>query len=229
MQELLHSLKECKKDLRDRNQFDPSQNIERREMPLPVFYVYYKQATAPKVLFTHTKGLKNSLNKNREYMQNGCRVFHLEYNPSGIKQMDRVWTQFIKSGCSELVLGLRFKILVLPAPGQQAPDQITLIWQYMKFNCRFTLVSRIMSHATVTNLNKVVEVMMADSSTPLRKFATLSHKYMDLRTPEDLDVFHTVIPRVVTATHGASMDCLYLAGNHMAMDIAAKIAVCPSA
>jgi hypothetical protein len=68
-------------DLCDGNQFDPSQNIERREMPLSVFNEYYKQATAPKAS-THTKGLKNSLNKKCEYMQNGCRVFHLEYNPS---------------------------------------------------------------------------------------------------------------------------------------------------
>jgi hypothetical protein len=143
--------------------------------------------------------------------------------------MDRVWTQFIESGCSKHVLGLRSKIFVLPAPGQQAPDQIMLIRHYMKFHCRYTPVSRIMSHATITNLDKVVEVMMADSSTPPRKFNTLRHEYMDLRTPEDLEVFHAVIPRVETATHGASVDCLYLAGNHMAKDMAAKIAVCPSA
>jgi hypothetical protein len=58
---------------------------------------------------------------------------HLGYDPSENKQMGRVWSKFIKSGRSELVLGLRSKILVLPAPGQQAPDQITLIWRYMKF------------------------------------------------------------------------------------------------
>jgi hypothetical protein len=52
---------------------------------------------------------------------------------------------------------------------------------------------------------------------------------MDLRTPEDLEVFHAVIPRFATATHGPSVDCLFLAGNHMAKDVAAKIAVCPSA
>ena len=52
-------------------------------------------------------------------MQNGCRVFHLEYDPSKNKQMDHVWTQFIESGRSEHVLGLRSKIFVLPAPGQQ--------------------------------------------------------------------------------------------------------------
>jgi hypothetical protein len=107
-------------------------------------------------LSTHAKGLENSLNKNHEYMPNRCRVFHLDYNPSKNKQMDRVWTQFIKTGCSKLVLGLRSKIFVLPAPGQQAPNQITLIRQYMKFNFRYTSVSRIMSHATVTNLDKAL-------------------------------------------------------------------------
>jgi hypothetical protein len=69
---------------------------------------------------------------------------------------------------------------------------------------------------------------MADSLTPLCRFTSLCHKYMDLRTPEDLEVFHAVIPMVVTATRSPSVDCLYLAGNHMAKDIAAKIAVCPS-
>jgi hypothetical protein len=141
MREILHGLKECKKDLCDGNQFDPSQNIGCCEMQLRLFNGYYKQATAPKAS-THAEGLKNSLNKNRKYMQNGCRVFHLEYNPSKNKQMDRVWTQLIKSGCSELVLGLRSKIFVLPAPGQQAPNQIAPIWQYMKFICRYTLVSQ---------------------------------------------------------------------------------------
>ncbi len=228
MQELLHGHKECKKDLGDGNQFDPSQNIERHEMQLLVFNGYYKQATAPKVSI-HAKGLKNSLNKNHKYMQNGCRVFHMEYNPSENKQMDHVWTQFIESGCSKLVFGLRSMIFVLPAPGQQAPNQITLIRRYIKFNCRYTLAFWIMSHATVTNLKKVVKVMMADLLTPMRKFTTLHHKYMDLCTPEDLEVFHAVVPRVVIATCGPLVGCLYLAGNYMAKNIAAKIAVCPSA
>jgi hypothetical protein len=48
MQELLHGLKECGKDLCNGNQFDPSQNIKHREMPLPLFNGYYKQTTAPK-------------------------------------------------------------------------------------------------------------------------------------------------------------------------------------
>jgi hypothetical protein len=63
MQELLYSLKECEKDLFDGNQFDPSQNIKRCDMPLPLFNGYYKQATAPKA-YTHSESLKNSLNKN---------------------------------------------------------------------------------------------------------------------------------------------------------------------
>ncbi len=197
-------------------------------MPLPLFNGYYKQATAPKA-YTHSESLKISLNKNQEYMQNGCRVFQLEYDPSKNKQMDHVWTQFIESGCSEHILSLRSKIFVLPAPGQQAPDQIMLIQHYMKFHCRYTSVTCIMSHATIANLDKVVEVTMAGLSTPPRKFTTLCHKYMDLHTPKDLEVFHAVIPRVETATRGASVDCLYLAGNHMAKDLAAKIAVCPSA
>jgi hypothetical protein len=69
--------------------------------------------------------------------------------------------------------------------------------------------------------------MSALSSSPC-KFSTLRHKYMDLRTSEDLKVFHAVIPRVEMATLVPSVDCLYLAGNAMAKDIAVKISVCPS-
>jgi hypothetical protein len=87
MHELLLGLKECKEDLCDGNQFDPSQNIEHREMLILLFNGYYKQATAPKAS-THAEGLENSLNKNRKFMQNGGRVFHLEYDPSKNKQMD---------------------------------------------------------------------------------------------------------------------------------------------
>jgi hypothetical protein len=60
MRELLHGLKECKKGLCNGNRFDPAQNIECWELPLPLFNEYYKQATAPKAP-THSEGLKNSL------------------------------------------------------------------------------------------------------------------------------------------------------------------------
>ncbi len=157
-------------------------------------------------------------------MQNGCRLFHLEYNPADNKRMEPIWTQFIESGRSELFLGIRLKVFVLPALGQQDPNQITLIQQYMRFHCRYSGVSRISSHKTVTNLDKVVEITMQDRMQPPRKFTTLCHEYMDLRTSEDLEVFQ----RVETATHSPMIDCLYLAGNAMAKDLSAKIAVCPS-
>jgi hypothetical protein len=170
------------------------------------------------------------LNKNKEFMQNGCRIFHLEYNPSENARMDTVWTHFIELGRSELVLGRRSKIFVLPAPGLQNPTQITQVRWYMKFNIKYTAVSWIHSHATITNLDKWVEVSMTDPNTPPpRKFTTLHHKYMDLRTPEGHEVFHAVIPRVKSATRGSSINCLYLAGNPMAKDLLTKIMVCPSA
>ena len=113
-------------------------------------------------------------------MQNGCKLFHLEYNPADNKPMEPVWTQFIESGRSELFLGLHSKVFVLPAPGQQDLNQITLIIRYMKFQCRYSGVSQIGSHKTVTNLDKVVETTMRDGTRPSRKFTTLWHKYMDL-------------------------------------------------
>jgi hypothetical protein len=99
----------------------------------------------------------------------------------------------------------------------------------MRFHCRYLGVSRVGSHKTVTNLDKVVEITLQDGTQPPRKFTTLRHEYMDLRTSEDLEVFHIVIPWVETATRGPMIDCLYLAGNAMAKDLSAKIAVCPSA
>jgi hypothetical protein len=86
-------------------------------------------------------------------MQNGYNLFHLEYDLADNKCMEPVRTQFIESGRSKLFLGLRLKVLVLPAPGQQDPNQITLIQQYMKFQCRYSGVSQIGLHKTVINLD----------------------------------------------------------------------------
>jgi hypothetical protein len=228
MRELLFGLKECEKELCNANRFTPSQNMEQCDMPLPLLNGYYKQATPPKAS-SYSESLENSLNKNKEYMKNGCRLFHLEYNPADNRRMEPVWTQFIDSGRSELFLGICSKVFVLPAPGQQDPNQITLIRRYMKFHCRYSGVSRIGSHKTVTNLDIVVEITMQNGTRPPRKFTTLQHEYMDLRTSEEIPVFHIVIPRVETASRGPTIDCLYLAGNPMVKDLSAKIAVCPSA
>ncbi len=105
-------------------------------MPLPLLNGYYKQATLPKASL-YSESLENSLNKNKEYMQNGCRLFHVKYDPVDNKCMEPVWTQFIELGRSKLLLGICLKVFVLPAPGQQDPNQITLIWQYMRFHCRY--------------------------------------------------------------------------------------------
>jgi hypothetical protein len=103
MQKLLYGLKECEKELCNHQCFSISENMDHRERHLLLFNGYYKQATAPKAS-SHSKSCETSLNKNKEYMQNGCRLFHLEYNPTDNARMDPVWTQFITSGQSELVL-----------------------------------------------------------------------------------------------------------------------------
>ncbi len=197
-------------------------------MPLPLFNGFCKQATPPKAS-SYSESLENSLNKNKEYVQNGCRLFHLKYDPANNKCIEPIWTQFIESGRSELFLGICSKVFVLPAPEQQDPNQITLIWRYMRFHCRYWGVSRISSHKTVMNLDKVMEITMQDGMQPPRKFTTLHYKYMDLRISDDLEVFHVVIPWVETATGGPTIDCLYLAGNARAKDLSAKTAVYPSA
>jgi hypothetical protein len=105
-----------------------------------------------------------------------------------------------------------------------------LIRRFMKLHCRYTGITRIHSHSTVTNLDKVVEIGRVDPATkPPCKFTTLHQEYMDLRTNEDLLVFHTVLPRVETANDGPSIDCLYLARNARAKDLSNKISICPSA
>jgi hypothetical protein len=65
MRELLFGLKECEKELCNANRFIPSQNMEQRNMPLPLLNGYYKQATPPKAS-SYSKSLENSLNKNKE-------------------------------------------------------------------------------------------------------------------------------------------------------------------
>jgi hypothetical protein len=194
MRELLHALKESKKELCAAGRFSPEQNMSLRDLALPLFNGYYKQMTPPKAM-THSEGLGNSLNKNKEFTQNGCRIYHLEYDPAENLRMEPVWTHFIESGRSELVLGCRSKIFVLPNPGVQSPTTITLIRCYMHFHIRYTGVSRIHSHATVMDLDKWVEVSMVDPcALPPWKFRTLRHKYMDLQTPKGLEVFHAVFP-----------------------------------
>ncbi len=229
MRELLYALKESKKELCNGQRFSIDQNVPRQDMPLPLFNGYYKQSTPPKAL-THSEGLENSHNKNKEFVQNGCCLFHLEYNPVEDPRIETVWSHFIESRKSELVLGRRSKIFVLPNPGQQAPTTITLTCHYMHFHICYTGVSCIHSHATMMDLDKWVEVSMVNPETlPPRKFTTLRHEYMDLRTPDGLEVFHAVIPCVETAACGSSIDCLYLKNNHMAKDLSSKIQVCPSA
>jgi hypothetical protein len=161
MQELMYGLKESKKELCNAKKFSLEQNLGRCDMALPLFNRYYKQSTPLKAP-THSQSLENSLNKNNEFMQNRCRIFHLEYNPSKNARMETVWTHFIESGRSKLVLGRRSKIFVLPAPGLQNPTQITQIRRYMKFHINYTSVSHIHSHATITNLDKWVEVSMTN-------------------------------------------------------------------
>jgi hypothetical protein len=82
MRELLYGLKECEKELCNGQHFSLEENMARYEMPLQLFNNgVYKQATPPKAT-THSEGVKMSLNKNKEYMQNGCKLFHLEYDPT---------------------------------------------------------------------------------------------------------------------------------------------------
>ena len=52
---------------------------------------------------------------------------------------------------------------------------------------------------------------------------------MDLRTPDNLEVFHAVFPRAESLERKSSVDCLFLVSNEAAHEISLKIQVCPSA
>jgi hypothetical protein len=77
MRELLYGLKESEKELCDAKRFSILENIDRWERALLLINGYFKQATAPKAS-SHSKSQETLLNKNKEYMQNGCKIFHLE-------------------------------------------------------------------------------------------------------------------------------------------------------
>jgi hypothetical protein len=227
MRELLYVLKESKKELCNGQRYSINQNMSRQDMPLPLFNGYYMQSTPRKALI-HSKGLKKSLNKNKEFTQDGCHLFHLEYHPAKNPRMEMVWSHFIESGRGEVVLGRCSKIFILPNLGRQALTTITLIRRYMHFHICYTGVSRIHSHTTAMDLDKWVKISMVDPETLPQKFTTLRHEYTDLCTPEGLEVFHAVIPHVETAACGPSEDCLYLKNNHKAKDLSSKIQVCLS-
>ena len=57
----------------------------------------------------------------------------------------------------------------------------------------------------------------------------MQNEYMDLRTPDNLEVFHAVFPRGASLERESSVDCLFLVSNDAAREISLKIQVCPSA
>jgi hypothetical protein len=214
--ELLHGLKESEKEL-----CSPGSTLSldecnhRRDLELPLFNGFFKQAIPPKAV-SIAEGKETSLNNNKEFTQNGCRVFNLEYDPVDNARMAPVWTQFKESGRSELVLGRRSKV--------------NEIRRYMHFHLRYTTRTRTHSHPTLIGLDKLTEITMENPSTrPPRKFTSMRHEYMDLRTPDNLEVFHAVFPRGASLERESSVDCLFLVSNDAAREISLKIQKCPSA
>ena len=230
MAELLHGLKESEKELcAPGSTLDLDERNCRRDLALPLLNGYFKQAIPPKAV-SLAEGKETSLNNNKEYTQNGCRVFNLEYDPSDNARMAPVWTQFKDSGRSELVLGRRSKVFVVPHAGRLPPAKVTEIRRYMHFHLRYTARTRTHSHPTLIVLDKLTEVTMEDpSARPPRKFTSMRNEYMDLRTPDNLEVFHAVFPRRASLERESSVDCLFLEANHAAREISLKIQVCPSA
>ena len=230
MSVLLHGLKASEKEICDSTSTLPFEARDaRRDLPLPLMNGYFKQAIPPKAV-SHSEGKETSLNRNKEYTQNGCRVFHLEFDPCDNERMSPVWTHFRESGKEELVLGRRAKVYVVPSAGRATPTKIIEVRRYMNFHLKYTTITRTHSHPTVSCLDKMTEVTMEDKSArPPRKFTSMRQEYMDLRTPDNLEVFHAVIPRSTSIDRETSVDCLYMVKNTAARDFSLKIQVCPSA
>jgi hypothetical protein len=228
--ELLHGLKESEKELcTPGSTLSLEECNHRRDLELPLFNGFFKQAIPPKAV-SIAEGKETSLNNNKEFTQNGCRVFNLEYDPVDNARMAPVWTQFKESGRSELVLGRRSKVFVVPSAGRLAPAKVNEIRRYMHFHLRYTTRTRTHSHPTLIGLDKLTEITMENPSTrPPRKFTSMRHEYMDLRTPDNLEVFHAVFPRGASLERESSVDCLFLVSNDAAREISLKIQKCPSA
>ena len=230
MGELLHGLKESEKELcTPGSTLSLEECNHHRDLELPLFNGFFKQAIPPKAV-SIAEGKETSLNSNKEFTQNGCRVFNLEYDPIDNARMAPVWTQFRDSGRSELVLGRRSKVFVVPGAGRLAPAKVNEIRRYMHFHLRYTTRTRTHSHPTLIGLDKLTEITMEDpSARPPRKFTSMRHEYMDLRTPDNLEVFHAVFPRGASLERESSVDCLFLVSNDAAREISLKIQKCPSA
>jgi hypothetical protein len=90
MRELVYGLKESKKELCDAKKFSLTENVDQRDRALPLFNGYFKQATAPKAS-SQSESKEMLLNKNSEYTENGCRLFHLKYDPADNARMNPIW------------------------------------------------------------------------------------------------------------------------------------------
>ena len=119
---------------------------------------------------------------------------------------------------------------MVPSAGKLAPAKVNEIRRYMHFHLRYTARTHTHSHPTLTGLDKLTEITMENpSARPPRKFTSMRNEYMDLRTPDNLEVFHAVFPRAASLEHESLVDCLFLVSNEAARKISLKIQVCPSA
>jgi hypothetical protein len=121
-------------------------------------------------------------------------------------------------------------VFVVPSAGKLAPAKVNEIRRYMHFHLCYTARTCTHSHPTLTGLDKLTEITMENTSAcPPRKFTSMRNEYMDLRTPDNLEVFHAVFPRAASLERKSSVDCLFLVSNEAAREISLKIQVCPSA
>ncbi len=135
-------------------------------------------------------------------------------------RMAPVWTQFKESGQSELVLGCQSRVFVVPGARKLAPAKVTEVRRLMVFHLKYTARTRTHSHPTVSCLDKLTEVTMDDPNAhPPRKFTSMRNKDMDLRTPDNHEVFHAVFPRSTIMGHETSVDCLYLVSKKAAREM----------
>jgi hypothetical protein len=81
----------------------------------------------------------------------------------------------------------------------------------------------------VINLDNPVTLAMTDGSRPPHSTSTLRHKYFDLKSSDNGNIIHGVFVRIKSATHGPSVDTMYMVSNKEAKSILTKVAHCPLA
>jgi len=219
--QLDYHLKQCEKELITMGKVD--HNLI--DVPLPPHQWRYNFSRGIRF---ETEALKQkySLNGIKAFRENGCKWVVCEQDPSDMGRMGALYHYMMASGRLEKVCGPQSKIIMIP----KSPDGDEKI-RIQRF-CKHAVVApsfmEVIAHKDVEEVNKRVEVVMANGSAPRSKFTTLVEEYHSLQTAEGAPVVHMIMPRTAGYNAG-SIDVAVDIRNEEALRIARNIRVCPPA